>query len=94
MLGIAIDSLMMFRLCSKVNSRVQHDRFANSIADFARIAIDNPVNENINRTRGAASSMIDPATGTQQRDHPNSRESWKDDSDLKRTRLVRLEHQT
>jgi hypothetical protein len=37
--------------------------FAKSIADFARNAIDDFVNENIDRIKGAAASIIDPATG-------------------------------
>jgi hypothetical protein len=37
--------------------------FAKSIADFARKAIDDFVNANIDRIRGAAASIIDPATG-------------------------------
>lgn len=37
--------------------------FAESIADFARNAIDNFVNENIDRIRGAAASIVDPETG-------------------------------
>src|SRR5229473_5491257 len=37
--------------------------FAKSVADFGRKAIDDFVNKQINRIRGAAASIIDPATG-------------------------------
>ncbi|MEA2887884.1 MAG: hypothetical protein QOD11_2244 [Bradyrhizobium sp.] len=37
--------------------------FAKSVADFARTSIDDFVNENVKRIRGAAASIVDPATG-------------------------------